>query len=934
VRGARTRLLAALLAAGCGGLGCGGDERPGVTSLYPPEGGRGVPLDAVLEVAFDRPVLLHGGGPALELSLDGAAVPGEVSVGEGGGPLRFTPRNLLLAGRAYTASLRAAGVRTLGGTHPDGDRSWSFEVLAGCELQASPAAHAPAGPTADGAVVIPGGRRITPAGAQLDVGSFPTNLLVWPDRDLLITTDNGKGLAPRKIQSLTLIDPRAGRILQTIPHDRPAAFFYGLALSADGQRLFAAGGGSDDVELYALRPDGSGLELVRTYPVEGYPAGLALDEARGVLYVAAQLANELVALDVSFDPATEPERPLELYRRRVGMFPYDLQLGPGGAKLYVSLWARDSLFEPGLVAAVDPATGEVLARIEVGKNPEDLALASDGRLFVAASDADAVEVIDTAGDTRLATWSLRRTPDEPVGLSPVALALDEPRGRLYVACAQKNSVDALSLVDGRHLGSLPAGWYPTGVALSRDGQQLYLLNGKGHGSGPNLGDLDIESNMHGTLSIAPVPDQAGLEAGAQAVHLNNTAPLGFFPDRCVGRAHPVPRSPGEASPIKHVIFVLRENKTYDQNLGDLEGTNGDPSLVMFGERHTPNLHALARTFCNLDNFHADIEVSVQGHYWVTAATINDYAEKVWHASYRDESRIPATGTQQPDYPAGEFIWHKLEKAGIDFRDYGEPLGIAGEYPRFKDRVNADYMLDLGLNLYSTPDTQRVRWFWEEVEAGIFPPFVFLSLLNDHTYGRSPGQPSPEWMVAENDYATGLLIELLSHSPHWADTLVIITEDDPQSGADHVDNHRSLALLISPYTQRGMTSSVHHDFSSLIRTYGLILGMPALNLLDATAAPVYECFTSRPDFSPYTARPQEIPYEVNSYAMPGAWESSRMDFSRPDRARGLGKVLWLTTRPGEPVPPRLEAEAEPEEDEFEEEAEPRQALPVPLGRSWR
>ncbi|HSA21982.1 MAG TPA: Ig-like domain-containing protein, partial [Myxococcota bacterium] len=274
MRGARTRLLAALLAAGCGGLGCGGDERPGVTSLYPPEGGRGVPLDAVLEVAFDRPVLLHGGGPALELSLDGAAVPGEVSVGEGGGPLRFTPRNLLLAGRAYTASLRAAGVRTLGGTHPDGDRSWSFEVLAGCELQASPAAHAPAGPTADGAVVIPGGRRITPAGAQLDVGSFPTNLLVWPDRDLLITTDNGKGLAPRKIQSLTLIDPRAGRILQTIPHDRPAAFFYGLALSADGQRLFAAGGGSDDVELYALRPDGSGLELVRTYPVEGYPAGL------------------------------------------------------------------------------------------------------------------------------------------------------------------------------------------------------------------------------------------------------------------------------------------------------------------------------------------------------------------------------------------------------------------------------------------------------------------------------------------------------------------------------------------------------------------------------------------------------------------------------------------------------------------------------------
>ncbi len=921
-------LVAALSAA------CGAEEAPRVLAQYPPPGGRGVPLDAVIAVTFDQPVLLEPGTAALELRLEGAAVPADLVLGEGGGPVQLTPRFLLLAGRGYEVRLRAEAVRTLGGRHPGEDLTWSFQTLEGCELEASPAASAPAGPTADGAVVIPGGRRITPAGAQLPVGSFPTNLAVWPDRDLLVTTDNGKGLAPRKTQSLTLIDPRAGRVLQTTRRDRPAAFFYGLAVSRDGQRLYAAGGGSNVVEQFGLRPDGSGLELARTYPVAGYPAGLALDEARGVLYVAAQLSNELVALDVSFDPAAEPDRPLELYRRRVGMFPYDLQLGPDGAKLYVSLWARDQLFAPGLVSVVEAGTGALLARVEVGKNPEDLVLAGDGRLFVAASDGDAVDVIDTASDTRVATWSLRQTPEEPVGLSPVALALDEPRGRLYVACAQKNSVDALSLSDGRHLGSVPAGWYPTGVALSRDGQTLYVLNGKGEGSGPNLGDIDIESNMHGTLSIAPVPDLDGLAAGAAAVHRNNTAPLGFFPDRCLGRAHPVPRSPGEPSPIKHVIFVLRENKTYDQNLGDLEGTNGDPSLVMFGERHTPNLHALARTFCNLDNFHADIEVSVQGHYWVTAATINDYAEKVWHASYRDETRVPATGTQQPDYPTGGFIWQKLEEAGIDFRDYGEPLGIAGEYPRFEDRVNIDYMLDLGLHLYSTPDEQRVRWFWAEVEAGIFPPFVFLALLNDHTYGRSPGQPTPEWMVAENDYATGLLVELVSHSPHWADTLIIITEDDPQSGADHVDNHRSLALLVSPYTQRGITSSVHHDFSSLIRTYGLILGMPALNLMDATAAPVYECFTSRPDFRPFTALPQQIPYEENSYAMPGAWESSRMDFSRPDRAVGLGRVLWMATHPGEPLPPQLEPELDDLDDEFEEAAEPRQALPVPLGRSWR
>jgi DNA-binding beta-propeller fold protein YncE len=917
--------------------GCGGDLPPRLTGLYPAADAQGVPLDAALEASFDQPVLLAEGPTALTLEFEGQPVPGELELGAGGGPVRFRPRHFLLAGRTYQARLVAGGVRTLSGAPSREERAWSFRVLPGCELSASPAARLPAGPAPDGSVVIPGGRRITPPGPQVRLGVFPTHLAVWPDRELVVTTDNGRGLPPREAQTLSLVDPRGPELIQQIRREAPAAFYYGLAVSRDGARLYASGGGSNSVEVYGLAPDGRGLEALFSYPVAGYPAGLELDEARGVLYAAAQLSGELVALDVSFDPRLEPERPVQLYRRRVGVFPYDLELGPGGQKLYVSLWARDKLFEPGLLAVVDPRDGQVLTRIEVGKNPGELALAADGRLFVTCSDADAVDVIDTARDQRVASWSLRRAPDEPAGLSPTALALDEARGRLYVTCSQKNSVDALGLADGAHLGSVPAGWYPTGVALSRDGSHLFILNGKGEGTGPNLGGEDIEQKMIGTLSLTPVPDEAGLREGAARVHRNNTAPLGFFPDRCLGRAHPLPRTPGEPSPIKHVIFVLRENKTYDQNLGDLEGTHGDPSLVMFGEEHTPNLHALARRFCNLDNFHADIEVSVQGHYWNAAGTINDYAERVWHAAYRDASRLPATGAQQVDYPQTGFIWHWLEAGGVDFRNYGEPMGVAGEYTRFQDRVNIDYMLDLGLNLYSTPDAQRVRWFWDEVEAGVFPPFVFLALLNDHTYGRRPGQPTPGWMVAENDYATGLLVELVSHSPHWADTLIIVTEDDPQSGADHVDNHRSIALLISPYTQRGLTSSVHHDFSSLIRTYGLILGLPPLNMLDASAAPVHECFTSAPDFRPFRALAQRIPFAVNTYAMPGAWESTRMDFSAPDRARGLGQVLWWATRPGEPLPPQLAEELRlgPEGlDEDDEDEELRMILPVPLDRRWR
>jgi len=489
-------------------------------------------------------------------------------------------------------------------------------------------------------------------------------------------------------------------------------------------------------------------------------------------------------------------------------------------------------------------------------------------------------------------------------------------------------VEVLSAKDGAHLGSIPTAWYPTAVRLSPDGQTLFIISGRGFGTGPNTGFEDIEGKLIGVLSVLPVPTDEELPELTQTVRDNINHALRFFPDRCLGKAFPLPRAVGEPSPIKHVLFVLRENKTYDQVLGDLEGTNADPSLLMFGEEVTPNFHALAREFCNLENFHVEVEVSVIGHYWTASSTLNDFAEKAWHASSRDDSRIPALGTAQVDYPPGQFIWQKLQDAGIDFRNYGEPYGVAGEYDRFVDNINMDYMLDLGLNLYLTPDTQRVESFMEEVEAGIFPPFVYMTLPNDHTYGSKAGYPTARWMVAENDYATGLLVDKITHSQYWPETLIIITEDDPQSGADHVDNHRSIAVLVSPYTKRGYTSSTHYGFSSLIRTYGLILGMPALNLLDQVAAPVYDCFTSVPDLRPYDVREQNIPYEENPQNVPGAYLSDRMDFSALDRAEGLGQVLWMATRPGEPIPAQLLHEEIELDTEEEEE---RWNLPVPLYR---
>lgn len=891
-------------------------DAPRLLSVYPADGAKGIPLDVGVELAFDRAVKLSAASSPIVLALEGREVEGVASVGEGGGPVVFTPRMFLLPGTTYQIAVRG-GIVAYGGQKFTTDRTWRFTTAENCSIRPSQRAGLSAGSDGTGGVIIPGGRRISPLGGQVVLGSFPTNMVVSPDGRVLVATNNGKGLEPGKEQSLSVVDLSAAEVVQTVSRLRPDSLFYGLAYSRDGSRLYASGGQSERIEVFDVLPDGT-LQKSRDLALKGFPAGIQLDEDRGLLYAAAQSGSDAVAVDLQ----TGSER----WRTQVGVLPYDVQLGPRKQKLYVSLWGRTALHDPGRVVVLDAEDGSLRGRIEVGKNPEDLLLASDGRLFVVCSDADRVDVIDTFSDTLKESWDLRVAPGDPVGLNPNALELDEARGRLYVTCGQKNSVEVLSLKDGAHLGGIPTAWYPTSVRLSPDGQSLYVIGGRGFGTGPNTDFADIEGKLIGVLSIFPVPADTELKELAVTVRDNLNHALRFYPERCLGRAFPLPRAVGEPSPIKHVVFVLRENKTYDQVLGDLEGTNGDPSLVMFGEEVTPNFHALAREFCNLENFHVEAEVSIIGHYWNAAATLNDFAEKAWHASSRDDSRIPALGTAQVDYPAGQFIWQKLQDAGIDFRNYGEPYGVAGEYERFMNNIDMDYMLDLGLNLYMTPDTSRVEWFMREVQAGVFPPFVYIALPNDHTYGSKAGYPTPRWMVAENDYATGLLVDELSHSEYWPETLIIITEDDPQSGADHVDNHRSIAVLVSPYTKRNYTSPVHYGFSSLIRTYGLILGMPALNLLDQVAAPVYDCFTSVPDLTPYDVREQNIPYEENPHNVPGAYLSAQMDFSAVDRAEGLGQVLWMATRPGEPIPVQLLHE------EIDlEQAEERWNLPVPLFR---
>ncbi len=895
---------------------CDDSAKIKITSILPEDGASDVALNTTVEVSFEQPVKLTS--KTLALYLDDEKIEGELIVGQGGGPLTFTPERFLLAGKTYRVVLDTGTVQDVEHNRSNQAMEWSFSTVEGCLIQPSEKAHVTTGPTDDGAVVIPGGRLIKPWGKYIEAGSFPMNLIVWPDRPLAVVSNDGKGLAPGKLQSIQLIDTDTEEVLQTIDRDRPGSFFFGLALSKDGTVLYAAGGGDDKVEVFELAQDASSLQETGQFEVGGYPSGLLLDEQRNILFVTSQIDGDLVAVDL--------ESGQETWRKHLGVLPYDLQMTPDGKEIFVSMWGRSDLDSPGQVVAVDADTSNVLAKIDVGKNPEGMAMATDGKLYIACSDADRVDVIDTEKKALVASMNLRRDDSAAVGLSPSSVALDESRSRLYVTCAQKNSVDVLDLQSGAMLGSIPTAWYPTSVKVRPSDGMVIVATGKGQGVGPKTSTSDIHQFMHGSVNLVKLSTDAELTQGADEVKDYNNHPLSFFPDRCLGKAFPIPRSVGDPSPIKHVVFILRENKTYDQNLGDLDTGDGDPDLVMFGEKYTPNLHALAREFCLLDNFYADIEVSVQGHYWNVAGTINDYSERIWHASYRDDSRFPSTGTQQADYPAGKFIWQNLYSQGIEFRDYGEPLGVVGEMDKFAPFVNSDYMLDLGMYLYSTPDEQRVEWIWDEIEAGVFPPFLYVALLNDHTYGTKPGQPTPQWMVAENDYATGLLVDKITHSKYWPETLIIITEDDPQSGADHIDGHRSFALFISPFSKKGYTSSVQYSFSSLIRTYSLVLGLPALNVLDESAAPVYDCFQSDPNLAPYDARQMNISYEQNSYSSPGAWKSDRMDFSTVDRADGLGEVLWLATHPDDPLPEQLDKDQPWQERREDEEW----TLPVPIG----
>jgi YVTN family beta-propeller protein len=782
--------------------------------------------------------------------------------------------------------------------------------------RAADAARRP-GPAADGTTVLPNGWRIAPVGRHLPVGDLPMAFVPSPDGRFLIITNNGYSKP-----TLTIVDTQRFAVKAAVPVEHA---WLGLAWHPDGKRLYSTG--QNQVQEFAY-DDGS-LSLLRTFPLPVSPTalggGLAVSADGKQLFVIRALEQQLLAIDLqSGEIARTVALPAEAYA---------CVLSPDGARLFVSVWGGAR------VLVFDAATLELQGQVAVGEHPNAMVLSKKGdRLFVACANTNAVWEVDARSMTAREQIGVSMFPKAPAGTTPNGLALSPDGTRLLVANADNNTVALVDVTTpgaSQVAGFIPSGWYPTAVGFDPDGAQIYVLSGKGlapaanpRGPTPYSGRTDqfIGGLLKGALSVLPMPAGdalAGMTKKAVSLSAytdaNRLAPAG------APAVSPIPSVVGKLSPIRHVFYVIRENRTYDQVFGDIKEGNGDPSLCLFGEEVTPNAHALVREFTLFDNFFVDAEVSYDGHAFSTGAYATDVVEKIWPANYAGRGGAYLSeggGKMRNAYgnvaaPSQGYIWDACRRAGVSVRSYGEFVQHGQDFRDTTSPLNATVPGLSGAISPSFPpfdmeitDQARVDAWLREFRAyeasGSLPRLTIMRLPRDHTVGTRAGSASPRAMIADNDLALGRMIEAISKSRYWKESAVFVLEDDAQNGPDHVDAHRSLLVVASPFTRRGAVDSTLYTTSGVLRTIELILGLPPMSQYDGGAAPLYNSFVALPDPKPFTALASRVPLdERNGSKAPGAAESALMDFSAPDRAPDLllNEVIWQSVKgPGSVMPP--------------------------------
>jgi DNA-binding beta-propeller fold protein YncE len=805
--------------------------------------------------------------------------------------------------------------------------------IAGGSLAQRASASRP-GYVGGGVTLLPNGWRIAPAGRHLTIGDLPLSMSQSPDGRFLVVGNNG-------YMKPTL------RVVDLVTHMVSSVFtlddaWVGLAWHPDGTRLYSSGAEANSVvELdwkngrlaahgtiqlgpSSARPP-AGINRPEPVP-QSFIGGIGVTPD-GQRLCAVHVLGQLVNL-------VDTTSRTILATQKLAAEPYGCLASHDGKTIFVSLWGGAK------VLMFDAKTLLPMGDVAVGEHPNAMVQTADGsRLFVACANTNAVWVIDLASNKATEEISVALFPNAPPGATPNSVALSPDDRRLLVANADNNTVamvDVSSPGWGQVSGFIPTGWYPTNAMFSRDGREIYILSGKGltslanpRGNQPGVPGAEGQytgSMLQGSLSVVPVPDAETLAAYTKTVYsvtLYSDATR-LAPAAAVAGS-PIPARVGAASPIKHVFYIIRENRTYDQILGDLDRGNGDPMLALFGEDATPNAHALAREFVTLDNFYVDAEVSYDGHAFSTGAYASDVVERFWPTNYASRGAVYLSeggGEMRNAYgnitaPMNGYIWDACLRAGKTVRSYGEFASrdaktgeVKASVPGLQGHVHPSYPpWDL-----HTPDNKRVDVWLEEFHAfeanGQLPALSILRLGNDHTSGTSAGYPTPRAMIAENDQAIGRVVEALSHSTYWKDSALFILEDDAQNGPDHVDAHRSVAFIASPYARRGAVDSTLYTTSAMLRTMELILGLPPMSQYDAAATPMYNAFRATPVLTAFARKPARVPLdEMNRATSPGAAASALMNFVDADMAPELelNEILWQSVHGADArMPPPVHA----------------------------
>ncbi len=761
----------------------------------------------------------------------------------------------------------------------------------------------------NGYTLLPNGWKLTPAGRKVTIDQFPLNLIVTKDGKYAITSNSAT-----KYNSLSVVDLNEEKKTQTV---NLRETWRGIVFNADDSKLFVSGGSNNLIYVFNFN-DGR-LTLADSIIIgEPYPkqkisiAGLDFLPSRNLLFAVSRMSNSLYIIDIN-------KREVIKTLRFEGQC-YDVKVNHAGTYAYVSIWGKSSIGE------VDLSNFSITNIIEVGDHPCEMLISKDdSRLYVANANNNTVSVVNLYTKKEVERINSALKPNAPYGSTPNAICFNHNESVLFIANADNNYLALFDVTDtskAQPVGFIPVGWYPTSVKTLQN-NEIVVANGWGFTSYPNPqgpvpiagGRPDWQSSqyipflMKGTISLINYPGREQLNNYTAQVYSNTPY---VQPHKYNDEQHVVPTAfdSGASSKIKHVFYIIKENRTYDQVLGDVSGGNGDTSLCIFGEKITPNIHKLVNYYTLYDNFYCNAQVTADGHNWSTAAYATDYVQKTWPVNYGRRGQPYNYGDwgelSNLAQPSSGYIWDQVINKKIGFKDYGEFVkdvkGVPGRY-----EANMEYMEKYTSKTYpgwslSISDLERYE-IWEKdfekfEQTDSLPALTVMRLPNDHTEGTRKGALTPQAYVALNDYALGLIVDKISRSKFWKQTAIFVLEDDAQNGSDHVDCHRSELLVISPYIKRHFVDHTLYTTCSVLKTIELILGLEPMTQYDLSATPILNSFTDIPDFHTYdVVKPLTNTDARNLASAYGAKESAEFDFSKEDMAPDmeLNEIIWKSIK---------------------------------------